>query len=101
LEEILEIEGVDMIQWGPSDYSMSVGRPGEKTAPEIKAVERQVFETALKMGVPARAEINSVDQAKYFLDLGVRHFSIGSELSVLHNWWKANGEKLRKAIEGA
>ena len=29
LEDILAAPGVDMIQWGPGDYAMSVGRPGE------------------------------------------------------------------------
>jgi hypothetical protein len=67
----------------------------------VKSVERRVFETALKMGVPPRAEITSVDQAKYYLDLGVRHFNIGAELSILFNWWKTNGDKLKKALEEA
>ena len=85
LEEILSVKGIDMIQWGPADYSMSIGRPGERNSPEVKAVERRVFETALKMGIPPRAEITSVDQAKYYLDLGVRHFNIGADLSILFN----------------
>jgi 4-hydroxy-2-oxoheptanedioate aldolase len=67
LEEILSIQGVDMIQWGGSDYSMSVGKAGQRGSAEIKAVEKQVIETALKMGVPPRAEINSADQAKAYL----------------------------------
>jgi hypothetical protein len=58
---------------------------------EVRAVERRVFETALKMGVPARAEINSVDEAGYYLDLGVRHFNIATDLSILFNWWKTKG----------
>jgi len=97
LEEVLSVEGIDMIQWGPSDYSMSSGLAGRRE--ETKAVEREVFETALKMNVPPRAEISILDQAKYYLDLGVRHFSIGTDLSILHNWWKVNGEGLRKVIE--
>jgi len=101
LEEILSIDGVDMIQWGPSDYSMSIGKPGERTAPEVKAVERRVFETALKMGVQPRAEIKSVDQAKYYLDMGVRHFSLGTDLYVLFDWWKTNGEALRQIVSDA
>ena len=32
LEEILEIPGIDMIQWGPGDYSMSVGKVGQGLA---------------------------------------------------------------------
>ncbi len=98
LEEILAVPGVDMIQWGPADYSMSIGRPGEWNAPEIKAAERRVFETALRMGVQPRAEISSAEQARYYLDLGVRHFNIGSDIWVLYSWWKTNGEGLRKAL---
>jgi len=104
LEEILAVDGIDMIQWGPADYSMSVGRPGayrQRNEPQIKAVERKVIETALRMGVSPRAEINSVDQAKYYLDLGVRHFSLSTDITILFNWWKDNGDKLRKAVADA
>ncbi len=101
LEEILAVKGIDMIQWGPTDFSMSIGRSGEKSSSEVKAIERKVFETALKMGVPPRAEIGSVDQAKYYLDLGVRHFNIGTDLSILYNWWKTNGDELRKIVSDA
>jgi 2-keto-3-deoxy-L-rhamnonate aldolase RhmA len=101
LEEILAIDGVDMIQWGGSDYSMSVGKAGQRNSPEIKQVERQVIETALRLGVPPRAEINTADQAKEYLDLGVRHFCIGTDITILFQWWKQHGDTLRKAIEGA
>ncbi len=101
LEEILSIEGIDMIQWGGSDYSMSVGKAGLRGSPEMKAVERQVFETALKMSVPPRAEINSADDAKYYLDMGVRHFCIGTDVNILFNWLKSHGENLRKALDGS
>lgn len=101
LEEILSVPGIDMIQWGGSDYSMSVGRAGERSHPDIKAVEKRVIETSHKMGIPARAEIGSPDDARYYQDLGVRHFSIGTDLFILYNWWKENGEELRKIIENA
>lgn len=101
LEEILALPGVDMIQWGPVDYSMSIGRPGARNTPEVKAVERRVIETALKMGVPPRAEIDSLDGAKYYLDLGVRHFCLGTDLTILFKWWQTHGEGLRQALAGA
>jgi 4-hydroxy-2-oxoheptanedioate aldolase len=101
LEEILAIPGVDMIQWGPADYTMSIGRAGERGLPEVKAVERRVIEMSLGAGVQPRAEIGSPDQAKYYLDMGVRHFCIGTDISVLFDWWKRNGEALRGALEGA
>jgi 4-hydroxy-2-oxoheptanedioate aldolase len=101
LEEILSVGGVDMIQWGGTDYSMNVGKAGQRRTPEIDKVERQVFETAVKMGVPPRAEIGSVDQAKYFMDMGVKHFCIGTDIAILFSWWKENGEGLRKVVESA
>lgn len=100
LEEILALDGVDMIQWGGSDYSMNVGKAGQRASSEMKAVEKYVFETAIKMNVPPRAEIGSPDQARYFLDMGVRHFSIGTDISILFQWFKENGEEMRKALEG-
>ena len=98
LEEVLSVPGVDMIQWGGSDYSMSVGRAGQRGSAEIKAVERKVIETSLKMRVPPRAEINTADQAKYYLDMGVRHFCIGTDVNILYDWWKAHGDDVRKAV---
>jgi 4-hydroxy-2-oxoheptanedioate aldolase len=50
LEEILSVKGIDMIQWGPADYSMSIGRPGERKSSEVKAVERKVFENSAENG---------------------------------------------------
>jgi 2-keto-3-deoxy-L-rhamnonate aldolase RhmA len=99
LEDILAVPGVDMIQWGPADYSISVGRPGQWASPEIRSVERRVFETALRMGIPPRCEINTPDEAKYYLDMGVRHFCIGWDVMVWYDWCRTNGEAMRKALE--
>ena len=98
LEEILSIPGVDMVQWGGTDYSMSIGKAGQTDLPEVVAARNKVFEMALEKGVQPRAEIQTVADAKQYLDMGVRHFSIGSDLAILHGWWKENGDGLRKAI---
>jgi len=98
LEAIIEA-GAEMINWGGADYSWSVGKPGQHMSAEVKAVEKRVIETSLKAGVPPRAEIRSVDQAKYYLDMGVRHFSLGTDLVVLFEFWKKGGEALRKELE--
>lgn len=100
LEEILDIEGIDMIQWGPADYSVNTGKAGRMGDPAVKEAERNVIKMALKAGVQPRAEIGSPDQAKYYLDLGVQHFNIGTDITILHQWWQSNGDELRKAVEG-
>jgi 4-hydroxy-2-oxoheptanedioate aldolase len=101
LDEILAVPGIDLIQWGPVDYSMSAGRPGQSRSPETKRVERQVIETCRKAGIPARAEIRNPDDARYYLDLGVIHFSLGTDLVILHNWWQSNGDQLRNLLSAS
>ncbi len=99
LDEILAVPGVDMIQWGPADYCMSIGKRRTANDPELQAVEKKVFTTAISNGIPARAEIETADQANKYLDMGVRHFSLGIDLRILHSFCKSEGEKILKAME--
>ena len=100
LDELLSVKGIDMVQWGPADYVMSIGRPGEWFAPDIKEIEKRVIAAALKNGIAPRAEIETPDQAKYYLDLGVKHFCISTDVMILFKTWKQQGEELRKVIGG-
>jgi 4-hydroxy-2-oxoheptanedioate aldolase len=101
LEEIVEVPGIDLVQWGPSDYSMSIGIPGQESDPRVQETERRVIETCHAAGVPCRAEIGSVEEAKRYLDLGVKHFSLGYDLFTLHDALKDGGERLRGVISAA
>jgi 2-keto-3-deoxy-L-rhamnonate aldolase RhmA len=100
LEEILESRP-DMVQWGPYDYAMSIGRAGDETGEAVRRVERRVISMAIDAGVPARAEIETIEQAKYYADLGVRHFALGYDLYTILEVLKDAGGRLRSAIEEA
>ena len=88
LEEILSVKGVDMVQFGPSDYSVSVGMPGQGRSDPVQQAHRRMIKTALEMGVHPRIEIGSFEQAKPWLDLGVRHFCIGWDIRTVFVWCK-------------
>ena len=94
IEEICRIKGVDMVQFGPSDYSMSCGKNMADYKDECKAAERKMIETALANGVQPRCEIYSADQAKYYADLGVRHFCVGDQIKILKEFWKKQGDQM-------
>ncbi len=98
LEEILAVPGVDMVQFGPNDYSISVGRPGQSASPETQKEQRRMIEMALKKGVAPRVEINSFEQAKPFLDMGVKHFCVGWDIRIIYEWSKAQGAAMRKLL---
>ena len=36
-----------------------------------------------------------MDQAQYYIDLGVRHFSIGDQLAKLKAFWNGEGREMR------
>ena len=99
LDEILAVPGIDMIQWGPADYAMSIGRPGDWYGPEVQRVERDVFERCIKAGVPPRAELNNPKDAARFLEMGVKDFCMGTDLYVIYDWMRDNGKALRTTVE--
>jgi 4-hydroxy-2-oxoheptanedioate aldolase len=106
LEAILSIGGVEMVQFGPSDYAMSIGvvgasyGPGQRHA-AVNEAERFTIETALKMGIRPRAEIGSPEQAKRYLDLGVTDFCIGWDVRILFDWFKNSGQAMRDLLGDA
>jgi len=63
IEEICSVPGVDMVQFGPSDYSMSAGKNRAEYEAEYKAAERKMIETALRHGVHPRCEIPTPEAA--------------------------------------
>lgn len=96
LENVLSVPGVDMVQWGPADYTMSSGL--KRGDPAVKEAEKYVIETSLKKEVTPRIELESLDGVEYYLNLGVRHFRIGNDVSVLRRFWQENGNRLRDML---
>ncbi len=58
LDAILSVEGLDMVQFGASDYSMSLGLTGQTSHPEVKKAELRTIETALQKGLHPRVELS-------------------------------------------
>jgi 2-keto-3-deoxy-L-rhamnonate aldolase RhmA len=86
LEEILSVKGVDMVQFGPVDYSISIGQPGQTQSAEVQEAHRYMIETALKKGVAPRVEIGDFEQAGPYVTMGVRHFCIGWDTNIIAQW---------------
>jgi len=101
LEAILSVPGIDMVQFGPADYAMSIGLAGQWDHPQVKEAERFTIETALRLGIAPRAEIGDPLQAKRYLDMGVRHFCMGWDVTTLYQWFATQGAALRELVPGA
>jgi 2-keto-3-deoxy-L-rhamnonate aldolase RhmA len=99
LESLLSVKGVDMVQFGPADYSMSLGLTGQFDHPRVREAEKYVIETALKMGIAPRAEISRPDECARYFDMGVKHFCIGTDVSILFNWFRDCGQAMNDLLQ--
>jgi 2-keto-3-deoxy-L-rhamnonate aldolase RhmA len=99
LDAILNVPGVDMVQFGPADYAMSMGLERPRDAAQIREAEAYVITTAQRHGVAPRAELADPGEADYYLNLGVRHFCIGHDVGILHNWFSRQGARMRALLD--
>ncbi len=95
LDAILSVKGIDMVQFGSSDYSMSIGLTGQTNHPDVRKAELKTIETALAKGLHPRVELRDINLAAPYLQMGVRHFCIGWDVRILYDWWRVNGEGMR------
>ncbi|MGE3293159.1 MAG: HpcH/HpaI aldolase/citrate lyase family protein [Geminicoccaceae bacterium] len=100
LDAILSVPGLDMVQFGASDYSMSLGLTGQRTHPDVTRAELRTIETALAKGLHPRVELADITHAAPYLEMGVKHFCIGWDVRILHDWWRANGVGMRAILQG-
>jgi 2-keto-3-deoxy-L-rhamnonate aldolase RhmA len=98
LEAILRVPGVDMVQFGPSDYSMSIGLAGQRQHPAVVEAYEYTIKTAIKMGVRPRAEISTPADADYYLNLGVRDFNLSTDTAILSAFYRQEGSALREQV---
>jgi len=95
LESILAVPGVDMVQFGPADYAMSLGLAGERQQRAGREAHDHLIATAQRMGIHPRAEIGAPDAAREYIERGVRHFCMGTDVRILHTWYQEQGRALR------
>ena len=102
LEEILAIDGVDMVNFGPCDYSVSVGKAytTSRWCTEAYRAHRNMLELALERGKRARVEIGSWEQAREYTDMGIRDFNVGVDLLAIYEYYKLHGAGVRELLAG-
>jgi 4-hydroxy-2-oxoheptanedioate aldolase len=98
LESILRVKGVDMVQFGPSDYGMSIGLAGQRDHPAVVEAREHTIKTAIQMGVRPRAEIQSPAEAEYYLKLGVKDFNLSTDTAILAAFYRDQGGALREIV---
>lgn len=98
LDEICEVEGVDMVAFGPHDYAMNLGWEPDEHSQELEDVHRKMIEIALKHGVQPVILLNDTSEMQKYYDFGARHFNIGDELCMHINFHNTEGKKAKNIL---
>jgi 4-hydroxy-2-oxoheptanedioate aldolase len=101
LDAILSVPGIDMVQFGPSDYAMGMGWARPRDAGRLREAEEHVIATALRHGLAPRAEPGGAGQIERYLELGVRHFCMGHDVRILADWFRDEGARARELLAHA
>ena len=95
LEEICQLPGIDMLFFGPGDFSQGVGAPGDMSNPELLAARRLVAKTARKYG-KAAGTVGSVANYQELINEGYNFISVGADVVALCTYFM----DIAKATDG-
>ena len=86
LEEICALPGIDMIFFGPADFSQGIGRPEEVFNDETLKARKIVAKTARKHGKMA-GTVGSVANFKSLEEEGFNFINVGADVVALCSYF--------------
>jgi 4-hydroxy-2-oxoheptanedioate aldolase len=93
LEEIIAQPGLDMIFFGPGDFSQAIGAPGQWSHPQIIETRQRIAELAHKHGKFA-GTVGTLETVHDLVKTGYRFINIGADVVGLGQYYN----NLRKEI---
>lgn len=85
LESIAELDGVDGLFFGPGDYSVALGAPGQMDHEDVEKARKRVADVARKNNKIA-ATVCSTEQIGRHADLGYNFLNVGADVLALNRF---------------
>lgn len=87
LEEIAALDGIDMLFFGPGDFSQGIGAPGDWSHPLIESTRIRIAEVAAANNKFA-GTVGSIDDMDFLIKLGYSFISIGADVVSLTGYFR-------------
>lgn len=87
LEEIAKLDGIDMLFFGPADFSQGIGTPVKWDNPKIAETRKRVAEVARKYGKFAGTP-GGVGNFDELAEMGYQFISVGADVVGLGDYFK-------------
>ncbi|MFL2665058.1 MAG: HpcH/HpaI aldolase family protein [Dehalococcoidia bacterium] len=82
LNEIMTIDGIDVLFLGPYDISQSLGVPGDVRSKIVENALKKAAEEARSQGRVVGSYAKDVEMGKWLIDLGVQYLSINVDATI-------------------
>ncbi|MBN1348360.1 aldolase [candidate division KSB1 bacterium] len=85
LDEIAALDGIDMLLFGPGDFSHRIGAIGEWTHPKLIKARKRVADAALKHGKFA-GTVTDMSNLEELVDMGFSFLNIGGDVGAMNQY---------------
>lgn len=83
IDSILATDAVDAVVVGPGDLSLSYGKPGQFSCPEVIEATHQVITSCKRHGVAAGTAVGTIEAALEWTRAGAQFFVVNTDLYFL------------------
>ena len=98
LEAIASLDGIDMILFGPGDFSHGIGAPGMRDHPRVVEARKRIAEVAVAHGKFAGTIGDPGDLAE-LINMGYRFINIGADVLGLSQYCKSLVAEFQKHLQ--
>ncbi|MCC6581041.1 MAG: aldolase [Phycisphaeraceae bacterium] len=84
LDDIAATPGIDMLLFGPADFSQGIGIPGMTRDPRVEDVRRRIADTCRNHGIFA-GTVAGVDDIERYVEMGYQYLNVGADVICLTN----------------
>lgn len=82
LDEILSVDGVDMVTFGGNDWAVGIDLFGAQAKEYLTPKVERIFDAASKAGKMITVSVSSPDELNYYFKLGARIFFLGVDVTI-------------------
>lgn len=82
LDEIMTVDGIDVLFLGPYDISQSLGMPGDVRNPVVEKALQEAAGKARAQGRAVGSYAKDVEMGRWLIDLGVQYLSINVDATI-------------------
>jgi 4-hydroxy-2-oxoheptanedioate aldolase len=87
LDQIVAVDGLDMVQSGRQDLALSLGVPGQPSHPKVVAAEERIVEAAWRAGKWVSLHFppapDALERARAWAERGAQCITIGGDVQIL------------------